>query len=318
MITFAAKKSMQDRNFKGHAALFVAYIIFGLNTPIAKSVLEHEEICSALALTFYRVGGAAVLFWALSLFTKKESVPFRDLFLLFGAAFFGIFINQMTFIVGLSHTSPIDASVITTTGPIMTMILAAFFLKEPVTWKKAIGVLIGAAGALLLILSGNSAEKYQTTVTGGLLCLLSSLSFAIYLTAFKKVILKYSPVTLMKWMFLFSTVCCLPFCWKDIVSVHYAEIPLNIYLRIIYVVALATFLAYLLIPVGQKFLRPTIVSMYNYIQPIVSSLVAVAVGMDQFGWVKGSATALVFLGVYIVTTSKSYAQLMAEKEAKKY
>jgi len=311
------KIDMQDRNFKGHAALFVAYVIFGLNTPIAKSVLEHGEICSAMALTFYRLGGAAVLFWALSLFTKKESVPFRDLLILFGAGFFGIFINQLTFIVGLSHTSPIDASVITTTGPIMTMILAAFILKEPVTWKKALGVLVGAGGALLLILSSaETGNQHQTTIFGGVLCLLSSLSFSIYLTAFKKIILKYNPVTLMKWMFLFSAVCCLPFSWKDIVVVHYAIIPVNIYLRIIYVVALATFFAYLLVPVGQKLLRPTIVSMYNYIQPIVSSVVAVIVGMDRFGLVKGIAAALVFLGVYIVTTSKSYAQLMAEKKTK--
>ena len=304
---------MQDRNFKGHAALFVAYIIFGLNTPIAKSVLEHDELFSALAVTFYRIGGAAVLFWILSLFTKKESVPFRDLLLLFGASLLGISINQMTFIVGLSHTSPIDASVIVTTSPIITMLLAALFLKEPITWKKAIGVLVGAAGALLLIYTGTTTKQHQTTVTGSLLCLLSTLSFAIYLTAFKKTILKYSPVTLMKWMFLFAVVCSLPFCWKDIVAVHYDAIPMNIYLQIFYVVGLATFFAYLLIPIGQKFLRPTIVSMYNYIQPVVSSLVAVALGMDRFGWVKGSAAALVFLGVYIVTTSKSYAQLQAEK-----
>jgi len=307
---------MQDRNFKGHAALFVAYIIFGLNTPIAKSVLEHEEFFSALAVTFYRFGGAAALFWTLSLFAKKESVPFRDLLLLFGASLFGIFINQSTFIVGLSHTSPINAAVITTTAPMMTMLLAAFFLKEPVTWKKAIGVLIGALGALLLIYNVNATDQHHATLGGSILCLISTLSFAIYLSAFKKVILRYSAVTVMKWMFLFASVCGLPFCWKDIVSVNYSAIPLNIYLQIIYVVALATFFAYMLIPVGQKFLRPTIVSMYNYIQPVVSSLVAVALGMDRFGWVKGSATALVFLGVYIVTTSKSYAQLMAEKEAK--
>jgi drug/metabolite transporter (DMT)-like permease len=307
---------MEDKNFKGHAALFVAYIIFGLNIPITKNVLEHEEVCSALALTFYRIGGAALLFWILSLFTKRESVPFRDLLTLLGASLLGIFINQTTFIIGLSHTSPINASVITSVAPIITMLLAAFFLKEPVTWKKAIGVMVGASGALWLILTGNTDGQQQITVTGSLLCLLSAFSFGIYLTAFKKIILKYSPVTLMKWMFLFASLFALPFCWKDIVVVQYTAIPVNIYLQIIYVVALATFFAYLLIPIGQKLLRPTIVSMYNYIQPIVSSLVAVALGMDGFGWIKGSATALVFLGVYIVTTSKSYAQLQAEKEGK--
>ena len=77
---------MYDRNFKGHVALFVAYLIFGLNTPVAKNILEHPEICSAFALTFYRIGGAALLFWTLSLCTGKESVPLRDLLMLFGAS----------------------------------------------------------------------------------------------------------------------------------------------------------------------------------------------------------------------------------------
>ena len=307
---------MQDRNFKGHTALLIAYIIFGLNTPIAKNVLEHKELFLPSTITFFRIAGAAVLFWILSVFTKKETVPFRDLLLIIGASLFGIFFNQMTFIAGLSRTSPIDASVIVTTAPLMTMILAAFFLKEPVTWKKALGVLIGAAGALLLIFSENTTGQHQTTVMGSILCLVSTLSFSIYLTAFKKVILRYSPVTVMKWMFLSATVCSLPFCWKGVVTVQYNMIPMDIYLQILYVVGLATFFAYLLLPVGQKFLRPTIVSMYNYIQPVVSSLVAVALGMDRFGWVKGSATALIFLGVYIVTISKSYAQLMAEREMK--
>ncbi|GHU72306.1 membrane protein [Bacteroidia bacterium] len=303
---------MNDKNLKGHISLFIAYIIFGLNTPIAKEVLMHEEI-SALALTFYRFAGAAILFWIASLFTKKEKVSLRDLGLLFLASMFGILINQMSFIVGLSHTSPIDASVITTIVPILTMLLAAFFLKEPVTWKKAIGVFIGASGALLLIFNSNTAERGGASVAGNLLCLLSGLSFALYLTAFKKLILKFSPVTLMKWMFLFSTLCCFPLCWKDVSQVNYAELPADLYLQIIFVVVLATFVSYLLIPVGQKFLRPTIVSMYNYLQPVVSSLLAVMLGMDVFGWVKACAALLVFLGVYIVTKSKSYAQVQAEK-----
>ena len=308
---------MQDRNFKGHAALLVAYIIFGLNTPVAKNVLTQVDVCSPLALTFFRLAGAGILFWTLSIFTKKERVPPKDLLLLLGASFFGVFFNQMTFITGLAHTSPIDASVIVTTSPLITMILAAFFLKEPITWKKAIGVLIGAAGALLLIFTANTTDqKSQTTVAGIMLCLISTLSFSFYLAAFKKVIMRYSPVTLMKWMFFFAAIFGLPFCWKDVVSVQYTEIPADILMQIIYVVALATFFAYLLVPVGQQLLRPTIVSMYNYLQPVVSSLVAVALGMDRFGLVKGGATALIFIGVYVVTVSKSYAQVVAEQERK--
>jgi drug/metabolite transporter (DMT)-like permease len=118
----------------------------------------------------------------------------------------------------------------------------------------------------------------------------------------------------MKWMFLFATLCSLPLCWRDIVAVDYISLPVNIYIRVAYIVIFATFFAYLLIPIGQKFLRPTIVSMYNYLQPLVSSLVAVALGMDTFGWTKGIATLLVFSGVYVVTQSKSRAQMEVEKQ----
>jgi drug/metabolite transporter (DMT)-like permease len=303
---------MDDKNFKGHASLLIAYVIFGLNTPITKAILTHGET-SAMALTFYRFAGAAALFWLASLFTKREHISIRDIVLLSVASLFAIFINQTSFIAGLSTTSPIDASVITTLVPIMTMIFAAFFLKEPVTWKKVIGVLVGAFGALLLIFNRNIVSHNATSVEGNLLCVLSCLAFAIYLTAFKRLIVRYSAVTSMKWMFLSATVCSLPFCWRDVLMIDYGTMPLDIYMRIIFVVIMATFVSYLLIPVGQKLLRPTIVSTYNYLQPLVSSFVAVILGMDTFGWVKSIAAVLIFLGVYIVTQSKSRAQMEREK-----
>jgi drug/metabolite transporter (DMT)-like permease len=268
-----------------------------------------------MALTFYRFAGSAALFWLASLFVKKEKIPLRDIVLLSLASLFAIFINQTSFIAGLSTTSPVDASVITTLVPIMTMILAAFFLKEPITWKKVTGVIVGAFGALILIFNGDIALHNTASVEGNLLCMLSCLAFAIYLTVFKNLIVRYSAITTMKWMFLFASICSFPFCRHDIANIDYEAIPADIYLRIVFVVVFATFISYLLIPVGQKLLRPTIVSMYNYLQPLVSSFVAVAVGMDTFGWIKGFAAILIFSGVYIVTQSKSRAQMEREKNA---
>jgi len=88
------------------------------------------------------------------------------------------------------------------------------------------------------------------------------------------------------------------------------------YWRIGYMVVFATFLGYLLVPIGQKVLRPTTLSMYNYVQPVVGSLLAVIMGIDIFGYEKALSGVLVFAGVYIVTQSKSKAQMDAEKQAK--
>jgi len=195
------------------------------------------------------------------------------------------------------------------------MIIAALYLREPITGKKILGVVVGAAGALLLILSGAHLVSGRTgsgSVSGDLLCLFAQLSFATYFVVFKKLISRYSPVTLMKWMFLYATACCLPFGYSDLKAVGWAELGWADYAQIAYVVLGATFLAYLLMPIGQKNLRPTVASSYNYVQPLVATLVAVSLGMDTFGWLKGVAVLLVFAGVYIVTISKSRAQLEAE------
>jgi len=307
---------MTDKHLGGHGALLVAYIIFGLNVPIMKSVLTDGNI-TPTDMAFFRLAGAMLLFWLASIFMPKERVSRGDMFQLFLASVCGIFLCQFLFSIGLARTSPIDAAVINSIGPVMTMILAAFFLKEPITWKKALGVLIGISGALLLIFSNKTPDNGNPSLVGNLIILASTLSFVIYLTAFKPLISRYMPVTVMKWMFLYATLCILPFSWHDISTLPYSAVATDVWLRALYVVLMATFISYFLLPIGQKYLRPTIVSMYNYVQPIVSSLVAVAVGMDILSWQKGVAALLVFSGVYIVTQSKSRAQIAAEKERNK-
>lgn len=300
---------------KGHSAMFTANFLWGIMSPISKSIFLTGVI-SAFSLTNMRMMGAAAFFWIASLFMPRESVTKRDLLLLFAASLFGITLNQGFFVVGLSYTTPIDASVVASLTPIITMILAAFIQKEPMTGKKVIGVFMGLTGALILILDGAGSTSGGSLsggrVMGDLFCLIAEVSFAIYYVAFKGLISRYTPVTLMKWMFLFATICCLPIGGSEVMSIPFAQLDSTIYLDLFFVIFGATFLSYMLVSVGQKRLRPTIVSMYNYTQPIVASLLAIWWGMDSFDVMKGFAILLVFLGVYVVTTSKSKAQLDAE------
>lgn len=286
----------------GHLALFVANFIFGLNTPITRTIVP--QVIDPFVMTFFRMAGAAVLFWIASIFAKKEKVPTKDIVRFFFASLFAIVLNQTAFIYGLSKTSPIDASLVITLLPIVTMILAAIVIKEPITLKKALGVIIGASGALILIL-GNSNNGSTGSMAGNLIVLGSVFSFAIYLTFFKDLITKYSPITAMKWMFLFAAIVTTMISFKAVAQTDYSLFNLSIILRICYVVALSTFFTYMLIPIGQKTLRPTTVSMYNYLQPIVASLATVIIGMDKFGIDKVISTLLVFIGVYLVTQSRA-------------
>ena len=306
--------SFNEKSYKGHLVTAIAYIFFGLNIPAVKSVIGDAGI-TGLSVTFYRMAGAAALFWVASIFVPKERVRPRDLGWIFIAGLFCILFNQTAFIEGLSLTSPIDAAVVTTLTPMLTMVLATFFLREPITFMKAGGVAVGASGALILILGGGAlAGRGGASILGDVLCALSSLSFAIYLTAFKRLITTYSPVTLMKWMFLFSAVLALPVCWKDVVAVDYGGLGWKEWATLGFIICGGSFLTFLLVPIGQRFLRPTVLGMYNYLQPLVASLVAVAAGMDTFGPTKGLATLLVFAGVWIVTLSKSRAQIESGKK----
>ncbi|MDR0510578.1 MAG: DMT family transporter [Rikenellaceae bacterium] len=301
----------EDKNFRGHTSVFVAQVIFGLNMIVGKQALASPHV-SANALTFYRMIGTALLVWLVSLFAPKEKVSRKDLVRLFFASLFGIMINQHLFIHGLALTSPIDASIISTISPIITMLLAAVFLREPITLRKAGGVALGVTGAVLLILHGGAARG-GGSFSGDVMCVLSATSFALYLTLFRDVIRRYWPVTLMKWMFLFASICSLPFSYGSLSPSLWRAMSAGTMLEVGYVVVFATFIAYLLIPVGQRNLRPTVVSMYSNLQPLVASVAAVALGMAAFGWQNGMAALLVFAGVYFTTTSKSRRQLDAEK-----
>lgn len=287
-------------------------VIFGLLSPVSKALLDSGLISPA-GLMMTRTAGAAAAFWTASLFVRREPVALRDRLSLFFAALLGIVLNQGSFILGVSMTSPIDASVVTTTAPIFAMIIAALYLRGPITGMKIAGVAIGAVGALMLILSSPAAASSGGGSVGGdLLCMFAQLSYATYFVVFKGLIGRYGPVTLMKWMFLFATLCWLPFGAEDFVSTRWQAFGWRNFAEVGFIVLGATFLTYLLLPVGQKNLRPTVGCMYNYLQPLVASLVAVLAGMDRFTTIKAAAVVLVFAGVYAVTRSKSKAQMDAE------
>lgn len=281
--------------------------------PLGKDAMTHGF--SGIDVVTFRVAGGAVLFWLTSLFTKKEHVPRRDLLMLVGAALLGLVFNQCCYTIGLSITSPVNASIETTSMPIFAMILAALILREPVTVKKALGVFIGCAGAVILIATSAAATSSKVgDIRGDLLCLGAQLSFALYLTVFRDLIRRYSVVTINKWMFTYATIVILPFTFGHVSSIDYAAVPASTWLETGFVVLFGTYISYILMMVGQQTLRPTVVSIYNYVQPLVSVTVSVLTGIGVFKPSQGLAVILVCLGVWLVNKSKSRRDLEREKE----
>lgn len=296
---------MSDFNAKGHLSMIGANVMWGVMSPVAKTVLATGTI-TPLLLTDMRIAGAAVLFWIAALFTPREHVPPIDLLRLAGAACLGILFNQGCFIFGVGLSSPGEASIITTTMPMWVMILAALILKEPITWKKGGGILLGATGAIILVSSnpGNAVTGSNPTL-GDLLVLTAQLSYALYLTLYRNFIRRYSLITLMKWMFLFATMLAIGPSMPTLLTTAWESITPASWLGCAYVVSGGTFMAYICVMTGQKNLRPTIVGMYNYLQPIVAMTIGIYLGYDTFTVWKSIAILLIFSGVYLVTISKA-------------
>lgn len=296
--------------------MFCANAMWGLMSPISKFVMLGGVV-SPFVVTDLRIAGAMLLFWTASLFGKQEHVSSRDMMSLFFASLLGIVLNQGCFIFGVSLSSPGDASIITTSMPLWAMLLAAVILKEPITSMKVLGIAAGAAGALLLILGGNSTvsteDKSEYAVWGDLLVLSAQFCYALYIVLYKDFVNKYSLITIMKWMFTYSFILTLPFTANELISTDWEALQSTEIAGLAFIVVCATFISYMLIVVGQKNLRPTVAGMYNYVQPIVACIVAVCWGMDSFNLVKAFAIVLIFGGVYLVTKSKSRKELEENK-----
>ena len=293
-----------QRPLRAHLSMFTAELFWGLMSPLGKDAMTHG--IDGIDMVSFRVLGAALLFWTASLFTTKVHVPKRDIMFFAGAAVLGIVTNQCLFTIGLSITSPINAIIVTTSMPIFAMILSFFILKEPVTWKKAGGVLMGCMGAVILILTSASAANAKVgNIWGDMMCLLAQLSFALYLALFNPLIRRYDVITVNKWMFLWASILIIPFSSGHVMQIGWANVPVRTWMETGYVIIFGTFLSYLLSIVGQRTLRPTVVSVYNNVQPIVAVTISVLTGISIFTFPQGLAIILVFAGVWLVTKSKS-------------
>ena len=287
--------------------MFLACAFWGLMAPLGKDAMTHG--IDGIGMVTFRVLGGACLFWLTSLFVKHEHVPKRDKLLFAGAGLFGLVFNQCCYTIGLSITSPINASIVTTSMPIFAMVLSALILKEPLTGKKACGVLMGCSGALILILTSAQAVSDKVgDIRGDLLCLTAQFSFALYLALFNPLIKRYSVFTVNKWMFLWASLFITPVTATHVAAIEWGRVPVQTILEVGYVVFFATYFSYSLTMIGQRTLRPTVVSVYNYVQPIVSVTASIVLGISIMQWQQVVAVLLVFGGVWLVTKSRAKGQ----------
>lgn len=290
-----------NTNTKAHLFIFGANVIYGVNYLIAKLALTTIP---AFALVLTRVSIPLLFFGGVSFYYERVKVERKDHFVLFYCGLFGVAANQLMFIKGLDMTSEIHASLIMITTPILVLIMSWFILKDTLTWRKAIGVLIGAAGVLLLVQSNSSSDS-TATVAGDLLIMGNAASYALFLVLAKPLMSKYPPFTVTFWLFLYGLVFVLPFGLTEINQVPWQDLHGEVLWSWLFVVFVSTLIVYLLNIMGLKFGSPALVSIYIYTQPLLATLLAVITGTDTLTWSMVIAAFLIFPGVAMVTMGGS-------------
>jgi drug/metabolite transporter (DMT)-like permease len=280
-------------------AIISANIIYGLNYVIAKGIMP--DYLSPRAIIFFRIAGtipiSLLFFW---LFVN-EKIKYSDIPRFLLASFFGIALNQTLFFEGLNLTTPIDSAIIMTANPILVLVFSYFILKDRISLLKIAGIILGIAGAVLIITGKGELSFNSNTFTGNIFILINATSFALYLVIIKPLISKYHPMTIMVWTFCFGFLITLPITIIPFINSNFNTIPFTIWLSLLYVIIGSTFLGYLLYNYSLKVLSPTIVSFFIYLQPLFSTLTTMAVYGNKPSFVDYLSALLIFVGVWMVS-----------------
>ncbi len=288
-----------------HLALLIVALIYGLNYIIAKGVMP--DYVQPRGFVLLRTIGATLLFWMVDfIISPKIQILRKDIVRFIGCGLFGVALNQTLFFEGLNITTPINASIIMTSNPIMVLVLSVIFTRVSLTLAKAIGIALGISGALYLI----TRRADISTMTdfgkslGNLLVFLNATSYAVYLVMVKPLVVRYKAITVTKWIFTFGVLIVMPVSINQLNTVEWNDMPINIVHSTLFVVVCTTFLAYLLNIFALRTVTSSTVSFYVYLQPLIASVVSIILGKDHLTWTLLIAAVFIFSGVYLVSFYK--------------
>jgi drug/metabolite transporter (DMT)-like permease len=288
--------------WRTHLYLLLSNLIYGASFTIAKAIIP--EYIKPYGMILIRVTVTAAMFLIIQWLFVKEKIARRDVPLLIICALFGVTINQLLFFKGLSMTSPISASIISTTTPILVFVFAFFLHEEKLGLKKIAGIIAGAAGAVIIITAGKEINLSAGSFLGDVLVFANAASYAVYLVIIKPLMKKYQPLTIITWVFFFGWLFVVPVGWNEFSHINWQAITPMVWWAIIFVVIFTTFFSYLLNILALKTTTSSVVGIYIYVQPIFATLIAVLFGKDQLNLQNILASLLIFIGVYLVSFSK--------------
>ena len=296
---------MATQNYRAHLSMLAATLLFGANYWIAKGLMPNHLL--PMQIIFLRVLGTLIIAWLIQLRVKELRIlriDRADYPRLILSSLLGVSINQMCFFTGLNHTTPVDAAIINSANPILVLVFAAWLLKEPIGKSRLGGIILGAIGALMLILLGHPLSLKGGHLTGDMFILANTAAWGLYLVIAKPLMVKYNPFVMMRWMFLIGFIGVFPFTIQQALQINFSSFDGYTWFAILYIIIGTTFMAYFFITYSLKRLSSAVVAYYSYIQPVIVAIIGILVFAERISWIKIVSALLVFAGIYFVTKKK--------------
>lgn len=302
---------MKNKKLEANLSMVASRIMAGLNMNGLKFLLPLW--LGALTGATVRCLFAAVAFWVTGWFVKEAPATRRQKIQLLCLGAFGLYGFMLCYLVGISKTTPVSSAIFNSMQPIWVFLISVFFLHEKATLMKIIGIALGFGGAMLCILTQGSDDLAHDAFTGNMLCMISSIVFAIYLIVSKKLLSEVGLVTMMKYIFGGAAVS-----GVIVSSIVGWDAPLFTdawqgdwhwmpWAVLIFILIFPTYLSYFLMPLGLKYLKTTVVAIYSYLILVVTTIVSFSLGQDRFSWPQAIAIAMICVSVYFVEMAETKA-----------
>ena len=297
---------MKNKKLEANLYMAISKVFSGLNMNALKYLLPLWM--SPLTGATIRCTFAAVAFWIIGCFAPPEEKTSRkDKWLLFLLGALGLYGFMFLYLIGLSKTTPVSSSIFTSLQPIWVFLIMIFFYHEKATGSKIVGISIALVGALVCILTQRSDDLASDAFVGNMLCLSSSVVYAIYLVMSKRILSAVGPITMLKYTFSGSAVSGLIVSMitgfdAPVFSLPFHWLPFAV---LMFVLIFPTTISYMLLPIGLKYLKTTVVAIYGYLILIVATIASLILGQDRFSWTQTFAILFICVGVYLVEVAES-------------
>ena len=287
----------------GNLCILISTIFWGVNVSVTKALIPTWM--TAEGIIFVRLVGGCILMWIASIFIKCVAIHKDDWWRLILGGTVGLFLFIYLFVTSLKYGDPIDISIIMTLPPVFVILIGIIFLKQRPSFWEYLGVVISFVGAAIVIIDGGKGHSGSNNILGDILAIASTLCYAFYLVVLEKPTKIYKPITMLRWVFLFSAVPALFLLitklWDEPILHTTKAVP---WIEIAFILFCVTFIAYFLVQPAIKRIGSELVSLYQYLLPVFATISAVLMGLDHLKWLQVLAMGIIIAGMVLTNIGK--------------